>query len=263
MKKICVWLDPQKKVLEWSVCNQSGERQIACVFTHNGIKSRITTALNFLDHFIKEFKSSDKWAIYTKSLDQLHPFLLEHSASASLVAQIQMHYKPVLGKSPTSLAELERAACSPLFLIFDTETTGLMNDLRITELAWILKNRHGQEIETKNFVGNGSQAVDEFVARVSELDEMCFLGEFFVVAHNIDFDKRAVLSELKHKIGDPLFQSRQENVARVLKERGLCTMRLSTPICKIPKPSSKKSGVYKWPKNIELHKWLFPEKKIT
>lgn len=42
-----------------------------------------------------------------------------------------------------------------------------------------------------------------------------------------------------------------------VKKKCMCTMSLTTDLCKIPHPKGWKS--YKWPKLIELHQFLFKE----
>lgn len=70
-------------------------------------------------------------------------------------------------------------------------------------------------------------------------------GSGNLVAHNIDFDAKIVGAEfLRLKMSNPLERKRK-----------LCTMRISTEVCRIPGPRG-----YKWPRLEELHEKLFGKK---
>jgi len=153
------------------------------------------------------------------------------------------------------------------FLIFDVETSGFTPPkARIAELAFMLVDESGNELHShsslikpdgweipkeKFFIDNGMST-----ERNIELGVPIFgvLREFqdtlkqcdYVVAHNIPFDRKFVMHELKQaKITHQLFQFK----------KGICTMSTTTDYCKLP----GKYGNYKWPKLEELHHILFEE----
>ena len=159
-----------------------------------------------------------------------------------------------------------------MFLIFDTETTGLPanykapitdfeNWPRLVQLAWQCHDVDGKFLFAKNFVvkpvGFRIPINAEMVHHIStekaleigqDLDFV--LREFaadvqkatVVVGHNIEFDLSIV--------GCEYLRSGMENVLD--KARKLCTKEASTDFCAI-----MKNGKAKWPNLTELHQKLF------
>lgn len=158
-------------------------------------------------------------------------------------------------------------------LIFDTETTGLPTEWgqsmektdvwpRLVQLSFIFTDGvYSQEFD---FIikPNGFEIPDDVVkihgitnerAMAEGVDLNYALAIFRgflnvadrVVAHNMDFDKRVVGSEYyRAGIGE------KYRVYMEAKEQ-YCTMKNSAPIVRLPKN--------KWPKLIELYKFLFKE----
>lgn len=164
-------------------------------------------------------------------------------------------------------------------LFFDVETTGLpgkkanpeefgtYDKCRVVSIAWVLRDektvysqrysvvdpgipdeeigaefihgisrdivdRHGQPVES---------VIHEFMDDVEKSD--------IIVAHNIQFDKGVVASEL--------FRMGCSEKASVLTNfEHLCTMRSTTNLVKI----KNAFGSYKWPKLEELYEFLFGAK---
>jgi len=68
-----------------------------------------------------------------------------------------------------------------------------------------------------------------------------------VVCHNVEFDKKMVMSAAhKAKLAT--------TVEDLAKKPAYCTMKNSTNLCKLPGPYG-----FKWPKLVELYKFLFNE----
>ncbi len=154
-----------------------------------------------------------------------------------------------------------------MYLFFDTETTGANKARdRTVQLAWILANESGREINKRCFIIKPSgfripSAASEIHGisteqAYSEGEDLEYvLSEFLealdeahvIVAHNIDFDIAILRNDLSELgLNDPFSE----------KDR-ICTMRASTAWCRIPH-SNGRSG-FKWPKLEELHYRLFGE----
>lgn len=159
------------------------------------------------------------------------------------------------------------------YIIFDTETTGIIKNLHahpscsqayphIVQLAWRLyyknkcydRNRvirpdgfdipeesvkfHGIRTETARAIGVPIEKVlQEFYEDVKKVDVL--------VAHNAEFDSRIIASECYRK-GIPDFLRRKSII---------CTMKSTTSMCKLP-------GMYgfKYPRLEELYIYLFKKK---
>lgn len=159
-----------------------------------------------------------------------------------------------------------------MYLFFDTETTGLprnwkapVTDLnnwpRMIQVAWILCDKSGNRIESKDFIIKPENfQIPRDASRVHGIsterainegeDLVTVLNEFndlinrsdFIVAHNISFDEKIVGAELLRKRVQSDFN----------RKRKLCTMQTATNYCRIPGTYG-----YKWPKLSELHIKLF------
>jgi DNA polymerase III epsilon subunit-like protein len=160
-----------------------------------------------------------------------------------------------------------------MYLVFDTETTGLpknyqaplddfFNWPRIVQIAWSLYDAEGNHWESYNYIikPDGFIISDE-VAKIHRITHARALAEGvdlrqaldhfisdvekaeYLVGHNIDFDDKIVGSELmRAKLNNPLVTANK-----------LCTMKTSVQVCKI----SNNRGGYKWPNLTELYNCLF------
>ncbi|MFA5130850.1 MAG: 3'-5' exonuclease [Patescibacteria group bacterium] len=160
-----------------------------------------------------------------------------------------------------------------MYLIFDTETTGLpknyqapLDDFsnwpRVVQLAWSLYDAEGNHWESYNYIikPDGFIISDE-VAKIHRITTERALAEgvdlrealnHFIsdvqkaehlVGHNIDFDDKVVGSELlRMGLENPLLRADK-----------ICTMKKSVDVCKI----SNGRGGYKWPNLTELYNYLF------
>ena len=159
-----------------------------------------------------------------------------------------------------------------MYLFFDTETTGLpqnwkapASDLnnwpRLVELAWLLCDEEGNDIEGKSAIvrPDGFQIPAEAAAvhgistarALAEGVELEPLLKDFaraveasrvLVAHNVSFDERIMGAELLRTGLRTGFDERER----------YCTMKTSTELCAIP----SRYG-FKWPTLSELHQRLF------
>lgn len=161
------------------------------------------------------------------------------------------------------------------YLFFDTETTGLPKDYmapttdvdnwpRMIQLGWILDNEMEEtvsegneyvfspdlEIEaeaaeknglTFDFLKENGKPVAEVLRRFMEDFEKADV----IVGHNVGFDKCVVGAELvRLGMGD------------VMKDKpSVCTMLSTVDYLKLPNKPGKTG--YKWPRLMELHKFLF------
>ncbi|MCK5847061.1 MAG: DNA polymerase III subunit alpha [Bacteroidales bacterium] len=160
-----------------------------------------------------------------------------------------------------------------MFLIFDTETTGLPNSYnapisdsdnwpRMVQLAWQVHDKEGKLIEVKNYIikPEGYEIPYDTVkihgitterAKAQGVDLIDVLKEFnesvskckFVVGHNVEFDNNIIGAEFYRKqILSPL-----EDI------KSIDTMKLSTDFCAIV----GRGKSFKYPKLQQLHKKLF------
>jgi len=163
-----------------------------------------------------------------------------------------------------------------MFLIFDTETTGLpknynapLDDFdnwpRLVQIAWQIHNQTGDLIEANNFIIKpegfeipfGAVQVHGITTKKAlkdgrDIDDV--LKEFakaiekskIIAGHNVEFDISIVGSELlRRNIGSKLF-----------KIKHVCTKEESTEYLALP---GGKGGKFKWPNLTELHQKLFNE----
>jgi len=159
-----------------------------------------------------------------------------------------------------------------LYLIFDTETTGLpknrgnnVHDVRtwprLVQIAWLLCNSEGEAvgkdsiiirpdnfmipvraadvhgITTESAMRSGIPLREALAAfRAAAAQSTC------AVAHNLEFDSAVVAAECS-RVGmkNPLYGM-----------PSICTMQASVRLCRIRRP-----GGYKWPTLTELHMTLF------
>jgi len=163
-----------------------------------------------------------------------------------------------------------------MFLIFDTETTGLprsynapLNDFdnwpRLVQLAWQLHDEEGKLIEVKNYIVKpdgftipyNSEKIHGISTERAEkygVELQFVLDEFekaierakFSVGHNISFDNNIMGSEF--------LRNEFENPLPALK--AIDTMKSSVDFCAIP---GGKGGGFKYPQLAELHFKLFNE----
>lgn len=164
------------------------------------------------------------------------------------------------------------------FLVFDTETTGLPKNWgapatdvnnwpRIIQLGFILFDEDGNDLikfnelikpdgwvmpTDKFWIENGFTHQENMekgipIALALRALQDALKQAHYKVAHNIRFDNNIVLAEM-YRLGmtHQLFQFK----------KGICTMTRSTKLCNIPKSHG---GGNKWPKLVELHKYLFNE----
>lgn len=163
-----------------------------------------------------------------------------------------------------------------MFLIFDTETTGLplrkhapIEDLdnwpRVVQIAWQLHDRSGDLLEARNLIirpdGYEIPYAAEKVHGISTAHALKVgkplpevMGEFakaiekasFIIGHNIEFDINITAAEF--------LRAKTDN--RLLETTHVCTMELTREFCKLP---GGRSGSFKSPKLEELYEILFGE----
>jgi DNA polymerase III subunit alpha len=163
-----------------------------------------------------------------------------------------------------------------MFLIYDTETTGLprnyeapVTDLdnwpRLIQLAWQLHDSEGKLLEAKEFIIRPDNFTIPYnAAKVHGIStEMAFregeelrdvLGHFInalqkttvIVGHNIDFDLNIIGAEFIRCGLPDHFDGKMQ----------ICTKIESLNYCALP---GGRGGGFKWPSLAELHQKLFQE----
>ena len=161
---------------------------------------------------------------------------------------------------------------TPMYLFFDTETTGLPrswkapaddvdNWPRLVQIAWILCDRDGAELEKRSLIVapdgftvptdasrihgiSNTRALEEGVPVESALEEFgrCLNQCSCLIAHNLDFDAKVLAAEYIRMGADPGLEDKVT----------ICTKEVSTDFCRLP----GRYG-YKWPTLEELHRILF------
>jgi len=165
-----------------------------------------------------------------------------------------------------------------MFLVFDTETSGLPNyklplndptQARIVQLAALLLDAEFNEVSCMStlikpehpfwIIHSMAQAAHGIsveqclkngipISVALQMFDCFYVKSTRVVAHNIKFDRRMI--EVERELSHPQFRI-ESNPAI-----DFCTMLSTTDLCKLP---GRIPGQYKWPKLIELYKFLFNE----
>lgn len=163
-----------------------------------------------------------------------------------------------------------------MFLIFDTETTGLPKNWnapytdsenwpRLVQLAWQLHDEKGELLEVKNFIVKPQNYTIPYNAEkihgISTERAMQFgadlefvLEEFnkalaqtqFMVGHNVSFDINIV--------GAEFYRTGQDTP--MMEMASIDTKEEATEYCALP---GGRGGKFKWPNLTELHQKLFGE----
>lgn len=163
-----------------------------------------------------------------------------------------------------------------MYLIFDTETTGLpkkynapLTDLdnwpRLVQLAWQIHDEKGGLVEVKNFIvkpdgftipydSEKIHGISTDRANREGVELKIVLEEFaksvatskLIIGHNVQFDVNIMGAEYLRAGVD----------SKLMDTEHLCTKDESTDFCAIP---GGRGGKFKWPKLIELHHKLFNE----
>ena len=164
-----------------------------------------------------------------------------------------------------------------MFLIYDTETTGLPKDYnapveqldnwpRVVQIAWQLHDAKGKLMEAKSFIvkpdgfsipynAEKIHGISNNYANTYGQDLKFVLEEFrialekaeFIAGHNIEFDNKVM--------GAEFLRAQLENF--VAKKESIDTKDESTDFCALP---GGRGGKFKWPKLEELHLKLFNSK---
>ncbi|RLD68508.1 MAG: 3'-5' exonuclease [Bacteroidetes bacterium] len=159
-----------------------------------------------------------------------------------------------------------------MYLLFDTETTGLPKNYkapvtdtdnwpRMVQIAWLTFDNDGKKIDSKDYIikpvgytipteasnlhgitTERAMEEGEDLDKVLSIFAEAIAKTDYLVAHNISFDEKIVGAEfVRKKFKTKWFSKKQ-----------ICTMQASTDYCELP----GKYG-YKWPNLMELHKKLF------
>ena len=165
-----------------------------------------------------------------------------------------------------------------IYLFFDVETTGLPKDWkapvsdldnwpRIVEIAWVLSDEKGNEIEEysailKNdnfsipYEASKIHHITDEIANTKGQDRVSIFKMFAetiskaqaLVAHNIDFDYKVLHSEfMRYNIKSGIYKIDK-----------ICTKELTTDYCKLPGNYG-----YKWPKLEELYYKVFRKDLVS
>lgn len=161
-----------------------------------------------------------------------------------------------------------------MYIIFDTETTGLpgnynapITDLnnwpRLVQLAWQLHDAKGKLLSQQNHIVRpegftipyNAEKIHGISTKRAEqegkplADVLSFFQQdmekaTFLVGHNVEFDIKVTGAEFLRK----------GVTTRFLEKKNLDTKEISTEYCAIP---GGKGGKFKWPTLTELHRKLF------
>jgi len=151
-----------------------------------------------------------------------------------------------------------------MYLILDTETTGVSPTDRIVSICWGLYNTSTEEavmryhvITPNGFtIPSGASAIHGITTEIAlrrgvpiaavlaqlKADITSYKPTLYV-GHNVAFDRPIVLNEYRRLAS-------LENISPL---PTYCTMKSTTSLCCLP----RRGGGYKWPKLEELHRHLF------
>jgi DNA polymerase III epsilon subunit-like protein len=151
-----------------------------------------------------------------------------------------------------------------MFLVLDTETTGVTASARLVQLAWRLYDRDRELVDADTsliapvgfVIPPEATAVHGITTEKARADGVrlvwalerlqdAAISAHILVAHNLAFDVR-VLEYESRRLG---------RYPHVLLLKRIDTMRATTQFCAIESPNLLRG--YKWPKLIELHHKLF------
>ena len=161
-------------------------------------------------------------------------------------------------------------------LFLDTETVGIPADPtqpytnhqnwpEMVSIAWQLQSESGEYITAGDYivaprpgVENGATHINGITPEMQEtygteirviLKKLleAFADADLVVAHNVQFDQPVIFAELD-RLG-----------YEIPWKEWYCTKAQSVDLCRIPNPSSRYAGKWKWPSLDELHQFLFNE----
>jgi len=162
-------------------------------------------------------------------------------------------------------------------IVLDTETTGVPQKGAsiyetekypyIIQISWaIYDDEEKRVIEEKDYIISLSKNVEitqesinihGITREISEMKGVSIREALFdlnvafrscnmMVAHNLSFDKRMVIVE-----------SKRNRIYINFPEKEYCTMKNSVNVCKIPIVLANGDNVYKFPKLVELYKYLY------
>lgn len=151
-----------------------------------------------------------------------------------------------------------------MYLILDTETTGVAPSSRLVALSWALVNEAAAEvafahqvIRPEGFAIPAEAAAIHGITTETAREKGIPLSEALtglsnsvaqhapglLIAHNVAYDRSIVLNEFARL-------KQAENLSSL---PTYCTMQSTVHVCRLPRPG----GGYKWPKLHELHAHLF------
>lgn len=166
-------------------------------------------------------------------------------------------------------------------LLFDTETTGLPKDWKISadkqpnnwphivSIAWIILDSDTNKIETQKsyvikpidwIIPEDSTAIHGIQHSFAERNGLSLkevIREFFetscdmYVAHNMNFDENVVMNAVYWDLKGEAYRFNKPK---------MCTMRMSAPLCKLRFNSG---NGYKPPKLSELYEHVFHQKPVA
>ena len=151
-----------------------------------------------------------------------------------------------------------------MYLVLDTETTGLLPHDRIVSICWAIYDADGHEISTEHHIiypegftipadatavhGITTQYARQHGIPVEDAltslrDGIALHMPRLYVGHNVSYDRPIVLNEYARVAAE-------ENLSSLAT---FCTMKSTTHLCRLP----RYNGGYKWPTLSELHRHLF------
>ncbi len=152
-----------------------------------------------------------------------------------------------------------------MYIVLDTETTGLKAEDRIVSICWALYDSSAKEMAIRHHLiyPDGFTIPDAVVAihgitteqaRAQGIPLHTAMGNLradianfdpqLYIGHNVAFDRPMVLNEYQ-RLAEP------ENLSPI---PTYCTMEKSTDLCRIPRTSGPG---YRWPRLGYLHNHLF------
>lgn len=171
---------------------------------------------------------------------------------------------------PLKVQDLQKNHPNPIYIIFDTETTGIIKNMfappscssaypYIVQLAWMLveenkSKEHCYLIQPKGYnipkESTNIHGISHSDAEEKGIEKKKVLELFwndvkkadYLLSHHADFDSKIIAAEC-YRVSIDNFLSTQKIY---------CTMKSTTQLCQLPGPYG-----YKYPKLKELYSYLF------
>jgi DNA polymerase III epsilon subunit-like protein len=137
------------------------------------------------------------------------------------------------------------------FCFIDTETTGLTDNSNIIELAWVITDKHLNVLKEESHLINGNFEITEFIKNLTGISKEKTVADGiliqdalkrfyndilkcqFLVAHNILFDYKMIMNEIKNIFSHDGHKNELEHYTHIFQSKvRLCSLLILKKECK-------------------------------